>query len=99
VTLALSAIYEIIEWIVAAKVDPKSGLAFLGSQGDVWDAQEDMLLAGIGAFLTMLFVALIHLRYDKNFFPDLRQGFRLDKNDQPLGEIGLRKLIAKRRQR
>jgi hypothetical protein len=46
-----------------------------------------------------LFVALIHLRYDKNFFPDLRQGFRLDKNDQPLGEIGLRKLIAKRRQR
>jgi len=99
VILALSAIYEIIEWIVAAKVDPKSGLAFLGSQGDVWDAQKDMLLAGIGAFLTMLFVALIHLRYDKNFFPDLRQGFRLDKNDQPLGEIGLRKLIAKRRQR
>jgi len=99
VTLALSAIYEIIEWIVAAKVDPKSGLAFLGSQGDAWDAQKDMLLAGIGAFLAMLIVALIHLRYDKNFFQDLREGFRLAKNDQPLGEMGLRKLIAGRRQR
>jgi putative membrane protein len=97
VTLALSAVYEIIEWIVAAKVDPRSGLAFLGSQGDVWDAQKDMLLAGIGAFLAMLIVALIHLRYDKNFFNDLRQGFRLDKNDKPLGEISFRKLIAKRR--
>lgn len=47
VTFALSAIYEIAEWIVASKVDPKSGLAFLGRQGDVWDAQKDMLLAGI----------------------------------------------------
>jgi putative membrane protein len=91
--------YEIIEWIVASKVDPQSGLAFLGSQGDVWDAQKDMLLAGIGAFVAMLIVALIHLRYDRNFLQELRQGFRLDKNDQPLGEIGLRKLIARRRQR
>jgi len=66
--------YEIIEWIVASKVDPKSGLAFLGSQGDVWDAQKDMLLAGIGAFLAMLIVALVHLRYDRNFLQDLRQG-------------------------
>ena len=99
VTLTLSATYEIIEWVVAARVDPHSGLAFLGSQGDVWDAQKDMLLAGIGAFVAMLVVALIHLRYDRNFFQDLRQGFRLDRNDQPLGEIGLRNLIARRRQR
>lgn len=49
-----------------------------------------MLLAGIGAFLAMLIVALIHLRYDKNFLQDLREAFRLAKDDQPLGEIGLR---------
>lgn len=97
VTLAMSAVYEIIEWIAAAKVDPKAGLAFLGSQGDVWDAQKDMLVAGIGALLTMLGVVSFHLCYDKNFLRDLRQGFRLDKNDQPLGEISLRKLIAKRK--
>jgi hypothetical protein len=58
-----------------------------------------MLLAGIGAFLAMLIVALVHLRYDRNFLQDLRLGFRLDKNDQPLGEMGLRKLIARRRQK
>lgn len=97
VTLALSAVYEIIEWLVAARVDPKAGLAFLGGQGDVWDAQKDMLLAGIGALLTMLAVVAFHVCYDKNFVRDLRQGFRLDKNDQPLGEMSLRKLIAKRR--
>jgi len=46
----------------------------------------------------MLVVALIYLRYDTNFFQDLRQGFRLDKDDQPLGQMDLRKLIARRRQ-
>ena len=45
-----------------------------------------LLLAGFGAFVAMLVVALIHLRYDRNFFQDLRQGFGLDRNDQPLGK-------------
>jgi len=36
-TLAFSAIYELIEWAAAAGVDPEAGLAFLGAQGDVWD--------------------------------------------------------------
>ena len=94
VTLAMSAVYEIIEWLVAAKVDPKQGLSFLGSQGDIWDAQKDMLSAGIGALIAMLIVAVINCRYDRNFRRDMRESFRLDKNDQPLGEIKLRKLFA-----
>jgi putative membrane protein len=94
VTLAMSAVYEIIEWLVAAKVDPKQALSFLGSQGDVWDAQKDMLSAGIGALILMLIVAVINCRYDPNFRRDMRESFRLDKNDQPLGEIKLRKLFA-----
>ena len=96
VTLALSAVYEIVEWIVAAQVDAKAGLAFLGSQGDVWDAQKDMLLAGL---LTILGVAVFNFYYDGNFVRDLQQGFRLDKNDQPLGEISLRKLLTRHKQR
>ncbi len=60
--LAFSAVYEIIEWVVAEWVDPEAGLAFLGAQGDVWDAQKDMALAGIGAAIAMLMVALIHWR-------------------------------------
>jgi len=96
VTLALSAVYEIIEWLVAAKVDPQQALSFLGSQGDVWDAQKDMLSAGTGAFLSMLIVVIINFRYDRNFGREMRASFRLDKNDQPLGEFRLRKLLARK---
>ena len=95
-TLALSAVYEIIEWLVAAKVDPQQALSFLGSQGDVWDAQKDMLSAGTGALLSMLIVVIINFRYDRNFGREMRASFRLDKNDQPLGEFRLRKLLARK---
>ena len=61
VTLSFSAIYEIIEWLIAIKTAPEAGLAFLGTQGDVWDAQKDMLMAGTGAFIAMIIVAIINL--------------------------------------
>lgn len=96
VTLAMSAVYEIIEWLVAAKVDPQQALSFLGSQGDIWDAQKDMLSAGTGALIAMLIVASINVRYDRNFGREMKQSFRLDKNDQPLGEFRLRKLLARK---
>ena len=46
-----SAVYEIIEWLVAAVADPAAGTAYLGTQGDVWDAQKDMGLALCGALV------------------------------------------------
>ncbi|MDO8628244.1 MAG: DUF2238 domain-containing protein, partial [Nanoarchaeota archaeon] len=55
-TLAFSVLYELIEWATAMIVDPAAGLAFLGAQGDVWDAQKDMALAGLGALLAMIVV-------------------------------------------
>ena len=61
--MSFSATYEIIEWRVAAHVDPSAGLAFLGAQGDVWDAQKDMALAVIGAGIALSIVALIRWRY------------------------------------
>src|SRR3989344_2986373 len=51
ITLSFSGVYEIIEWVTAEVVDPAAGLAFLGAQGDIWDAQKDMILAGFGALL------------------------------------------------
>ena len=48
----VAAIYEIIEWIYAVTTDPTAGIAFLGSQGDIWDAQKDMLADGLGAILS-----------------------------------------------
>lgn len=41
--------YEILEWIYAVQSDPASGAAFLGSQGDIRDAQADMLMDTLGA--------------------------------------------------
>lgn len=49
----LSCIYELLEWAAALIVDPSLGIAFLGAQGDPWDAQKDMALAlGGSAFAT-----------------------------------------------
>lgn len=44
-----SLAYEVVEAIVALVVDPAAGTAYLGTQGDVWDAQKDMALASLGA--------------------------------------------------
>jgi putative membrane protein len=49
-----SVAYEAIEWIVAAIVDPAAGTAYLGTQGDQWDAQKDMTLALGGAMLAAM---------------------------------------------
>lgn len=59
VTLAFSALYEIMEMVVATMVAPGTGDAWLGTQGDVWDAQKDMGLAALGALLCMVLTALI----------------------------------------
>ena len=44
--------YELIEWIYAVTAGGAEGAAFLGSQGDVWDAQKDMLCDTVGAILS-----------------------------------------------
>ena len=59
VTLACSAVYEIMEMVIATMVAPGTGDAWLGTQGDVWDPQKDMGLAALGALLCMCLTALI----------------------------------------
>jgi putative membrane protein len=49
-----SVVYEIVEWLATAVVDPSAGVAFLGAQGDIWDAQKDMGLACCGAVIAAL---------------------------------------------
>lgn len=62
--LACSAAYEIIEWLVASIVDPQAGQAYLGTQGDEFDGQKDMALAGLGGFLTLAVTAIIRQRIE-----------------------------------
>ncbi len=49
-----SGLYEVLEWVVGAIVDPEAGMAFLGTQGDVFDAQKDSALATIGAMFALV---------------------------------------------
>ena len=53
VVLGFAAFWELLEWWTAVLAAPDVGQAFLGSQGDVWDAQWDMLLALIGALVAL----------------------------------------------
>jgi putative membrane protein len=59
ITLSVSGLYELIEWAVADLFFPAQGEAYLGSQGDIWDAQKDMFLATLGAILATTIVSII----------------------------------------
>jgi putative membrane protein len=61
-TLACSAVYELMEAGMAAILSPERGEEFVGMQGDIWDAQKDMFLAGLGAVLAMAIVAILRRR-------------------------------------
>jgi len=53
--MAIAAGYEIIEWWYAVLAGGEAGIEFLGSQGDIWDAQQDMLADTLGAITSLLF--------------------------------------------
>lgn len=59
ICLAVSAIYELIEWL-GAVIGGEKTTDFLGTQGYVWDTQSDMLLCGIGAILALALLSKIH---------------------------------------
>ncbi len=65
ITLAFSAMYEIFEWWAAEIVGGELGVAYLGTQGDVWDAQKDMALAGFGSILAMAVTFFVRRRRGK----------------------------------
>jgi putative membrane protein len=61
ICLAISAVYELIEWAVAI-MSGSSAESFLGTQGDVWDTQKDMALAMIGAIVALVTLSRPHDR-------------------------------------
>lgn len=58
-TLSISGIYELIEWAVADIFFKEQGQAYLGTQGDIWDAQKDMFLAVLGAAIATTIVSTL----------------------------------------
>ncbi len=59
ITMSVSAFYELIEWAVADVFFKAQGDAYLGTQGDIWDAQKDIFLAFCGAILATTIVSSI----------------------------------------
>jgi putative membrane protein len=59
--LGISASYEIVEW-VAAEFAGDGAVAFLAMQGDPWDTQKDMALAGLGAVAALILLSGLHDR-------------------------------------
>ena len=64
-TMSSSATYELIEWGAAVVFGGDLGVAYVGAQGDPWDAQKDMSLAAFGALLSTLAVAAVHRWRDR----------------------------------
>jgi putative membrane protein len=53
--VSISTMYELLEWLAAVILYPDLGMAFLGTQGDVWDAHKDTALATAGALTNIAF--------------------------------------------
>jgi putative membrane protein len=55
---ALSSFFEIVEAVIAMIVRPDLGAAYLGTQGDIWDAQKDMACAFVGSVIVAVWLTI-----------------------------------------
>jgi len=85
ITMSTSMLYELIEWGAAVAFGGELGEAFLGSQGDVWDAHKDMALASTGALIAMLVTAALNYTVQRDFAAEWVESLRV-KGSRPLGE-------------
>lgn len=90
-TMSTSALYELLEWGTAMVVGSHAGNAFLGSQGDPWDAQKDIAMASLGALIAMSVIALVTWRYKRDFAREFGESLRV-KLTSPLGEEAIARL-------
>lgn len=96
VVMASSMLYELIEWGAASAFGGELGAAYLGTQGDVWDAHKDMALASIGGIVAMLVTAAINWRSQRDFAREWADSLRV-KGRRPLGEDELARRIRRSR--
>lgn len=85
-TMSTSMLYELVEWGAAIFFGGELGQAFLGTQGDIWDAHKDMALASLGALIIMSFIASIHKARHRDFAREWNESLRV-KHPAPPGEI------------
>ena len=92
ITMSTSMLYELIEWGAAAYFGGELGQAYLGTQGDVWDAHKDMALASCGALIAMMMTAALNASLEHDFAAEWNESLRV-KDHRPLGEDEIRRLL------
>jgi len=95
-TVSTSALYELFEWGAAEVFGGELGAAYLGTQGDAWDAHRDMALASAGALIAMLVTASINAYLQHDFAREWQQSLRV-KARTPLGEDEIERLRRTKR--
>jgi putative membrane protein len=84
-TMSTSMIFELIEWFAAELFGGDLGIAYLGTQGDVWDAHKDRALASLGALITMGATAFFNASTRRDFAYEWNESLRI-KQTIPAGE-------------
>jgi putative membrane protein len=84
-TMSTSMLYELIEWGAAVVLGGDLGAAYLGTQGDVWDAHKDMALASLGALIAMTVTYFINRNMQRDFAAEWAESIRV-KRRKPLDE-------------
>jgi putative membrane protein len=90
-TMSTSMLYELIEWMAAELFGGDLGIAYLGTQGDVWDAHKDMALASLGALIAMCITAFVNSRLRRDFASEWVESLRV-KIREPLGEDAIARM-------
>jgi putative membrane protein len=91
-TMSTSMLYELIEWAAAEVLGGDLGAAYLGTQGDIWDAHKDMALASLGALIAMTITYIVNRNMQRDFANEWAESIRV-KRRKPLGEEALIKSI------
>jgi putative membrane protein len=93
-TMSTSMLYELVEWGTAVVFGGDLGQAYLGTQGDEWDAHKDMALASLGAVIAMSITALVNWRLQRDFAREWIESLRV-KHKAPLGEDEIARMTRK----
>jgi putative membrane protein len=94
-TMSTSMIFELFEWAAAELFGGDLGAAYLGTQGDVWDAHKDMALASLGALIAMLATYAINRALQRDFAAEWAESLRV-KIANPLGEDAIARMLDNR---
>lgn len=96
--MASSMLFELFEWGAAELFGGDLGMAYLGTQGDIWDAHKDMSLASLGALIAMFITLCINMRLKEGFREEWRLSLEI-KDNIPLGEDEIKRMIKSNREK